>query len=92
MILESLNNSKYSLTPEKMGELVGGEQCCVTTGAVETGKFAGSSCDVAMHLSGDDVIVDNNGVTHTTTYSYFRGSNDTALQSLFISQNGGICK
>ena len=25
MKLESLNNPKYSLTPEKMGELVGGE-------------------------------------------------------------------
>ena len=26
MKLESLNNPKYSLTPEKMGQLVGGEQ------------------------------------------------------------------
>lgn len=32
MKLESLNNSKYSLTPEKMGQLVGGESIKVTSG------------------------------------------------------------
>jgi len=32
MKLESLNNSKYSLTPEKMGELVGGEKVVICTG------------------------------------------------------------
>lgn len=33
MKLESLNNSKYSLTPEKMGQLVGGERIYVSTSA-----------------------------------------------------------
>ena len=30
--LETLNNPKYSLTPEKMGKLVGGKQVVVTSG------------------------------------------------------------
>ena len=91
MKLESLKNSKYSLTPEKMGKLVGGEVCCETTGGGTIGNFANCSCDVSCHYSGDDVPVDANGLPKPTTIIPLQGKNDMKYQSLIISQYGS-CK
>lgn len=49
MKLESLNNSKYSLTPEKMGELVGGRVYGSATGG--SGKY---SADAWVSLTNTD--------------------------------------
>ncbi len=50
MKLESLNNSKYSLTPEKMGKLVGGRIYGNVTGP--SGKY--SSDAQVTRTNGDD--------------------------------------
>ena len=59
MKLESLNNPKYSLTPEKMGELVGGKQVTESTGAGRvhysgTNYWTNYSCDTLFYSSEDD--------------------------------------
>lgn len=94
MKLESLNNSKYSLTPEKMGELVGGEQCCETSnpGDYSNGKFKNCSCDVILHYDENDPHYNANGDRVYSGLFVFEGSNDSKFQSLFISQYGGLCK
>jgi len=48
MKLESLNNSKYSLTPEKMGELVGGQKV-TTHSAGGTYKFGANNTVTCHH-------------------------------------------
>ena len=88
--LESLKSSKYSLTPEKMGRLVGGAVCCTTSEAGAYGTDC--SCDVVYHYSGEDVQLNSNGKPITESYSPLYGKRDTELQSLLISQNGGLCK
>ena len=88
--LEALNNPKYSLTPEKMGELVGGAICCSASGPNAYGSNC--SCDVVYHYSGEDVQLNSNGKPITESYSPLYGKRDTELQSLLISQNGGLCK
>lgn len=59
MKLESLKNGKYSLTPEKMGELVGGKQVVEQTGPGRV-HYSGSnywiiySCDTITYRNEDD--------------------------------------
>lgn len=88
--LESLNNPKYSLTPEKMGELVGGDVCCTTSEPNSYGTTC--SCDVVYHYSGADVQVNANGKPITTSYTPLYGELDTKYQSFLISKYGGLCK
>ena len=57
--LETLNNPKYSLTPEKMGKLVGGKQVVVSTGKGEahypgTSVVIHYSCDTLTYANEDD--------------------------------------
>jgi hypothetical protein len=75
MKLETLNNSKYSLTPEKMGELVGGERVMSQTGSGNNSQGKPYSCDTRYDLTGDDqYTVEWNGKTATviaeTIYHY----------------------
>ncbi|MCR4826451.1 MAG: hypothetical protein K5882_05815 [Bacteroidales bacterium] len=58
--LEELNSLKYSLTPEKMGELVGGaiNTTCTDNGnGFSCGYYHGKkvSADYSISYSGDDV-------------------------------------
>ena len=92
MKLESLNSPKYSLTPEKMGELVGGAVCCTTSGAGNYGDYSNCSCDVVFHYSGEDVRMDANGKPITTSCSPLQGKDDIKHQGLLISQYGGLCQ
>lgn len=66
MKLESLNNSKYSLTPEKMGELVGGKQMKVCTGSCTVNSTA-CSCDMYIYANQQDY--NNHIATVATHYS-----------------------
>jgi len=92
MKLESLNNSKYSLTPEKMGKLIGGSVCCEPSNGGNYGSTTNYSCDVVFHYSGDDIPLDKNGQPKPTLISPLAGKSDMQNQSLLISQNGGLCK
>lgn len=92
MKLESLNNSKYSLTPEKMGQLVGGEQCCEPSGPGDYGNQKNCSCDAVIHFDENEIHTDANGNRIYTGLVPFQGSNDSKFQSLYISQYGGLCK
>ena len=71
MKLEALNNSKYSLTPEKMGKLVGGKQILQTTGK---GSLNGIdvSCDLVSYANETDL---RRGIESGPTYG-FSGDND----------------
>ena len=71
--LESLNSPKYSLTPEKMGELVGGQQILQSTGR---GSLNGVevSCDLVRYANKTD---QRHGIESGPTYG-FSGKNDTA--------------
>lgn len=64
--LETLNSPKYSLTPEKMGELVGGERVASQTGGGANSQGKSYSCDTRYDLTGNDrYTVEFNGKTAT---------------------------
>lgn len=65
MKLESLNNPKYSLTPEKMGELVGGRVYGQTTG----GDGKTYSADAWVSLTNEDSNRNGNIVSVNATFS-----------------------
>ncbi|MBQ9509341.1 MAG: hypothetical protein IJR53_07995 [Bacteroidales bacterium] len=75
MKLESLNNSKYSLTPEKMGELVGGKQMQVCTGSCTVN---GTACSCDMYIYANQQDYNNHIATVATHYS---GSADFEARS-----------
>ena len=79
MKLEALNNSKYSLTPEKMGELVGGAITTQTTGG---GK--GYSSDAWVSRSGNDACAGNAVIYDEVTFS--GSEDDTAAKDWCIKQ------
>ena len=81
MKLESLNNSKYSLTPEKMGELVGGaiRKVCTDGGAYNS-QHGWSSADHLTYYSGTDV---HNGIVEDR--HDFWGANDVANRDRIYS-------
>jgi len=87
--LEALNNPKYSLTPEKMGELVGGAICCEASGA--NAYSSNCSCDVITHYTGEDMPVNSQGKPVSTTYTPLYGKGDWTLQSELIAERGGFC-
>ena len=64
--LESLNSPKYSLTPEKMGELVGGQQILQSTGR---GSLNGVevSCDLVTYANKTD---QRHGIESGPTYGF----------------------
>ena len=71
--LESLNSPKYSLTPEKMGKLVGGAITHICTGGGYTNSGKKYSSDYCTRYSDKDVknnIVEKNEV--------YYGANDEA--------------
>ncbi|MCR4825583.1 MAG: hypothetical protein K5882_01365 [Bacteroidales bacterium] len=64
--LETLNSPKYSLTPEKMGKLVGGERVATQTSGGTNSQGKAYSCDTRYVLTGEDrYTVDLNGTTAT---------------------------
>lgn len=72
MKLESLNNSKYSLTPEKMGQLVGGERIYVSTSACYI-KGVKNSGDIVSYANERDQA---NKIESGPLYA-FAGQGDT---------------
>ena len=79
--LESLNSPKYSLTPEKMGELVGGAvttTCTDNGNGYSLGRHRGNqiSADYTIRYTGKDV---QNGIIEEN-YVY-TGSNDVAIRN-----------
>lgn len=85
MKLEALNNSKYSLTPEKMGKLVGGAAHVRTSGA-DINK--GTSADISVSYSGDDDRGAGGIVSQSWTGS---GNNDTStVDRLYKEWTNGI--
>lgn len=78
MKLESLNNSKYSLTPEKMGELVGGEKVIVCSGTGHI-KFAATG-EVWTYTADRTVYASQQDYNHHMAQSeqMFAGDNDCA--------------
>lgn len=75
MKLESLNNPKYSLTPEKMGQLVGGDRVASQTGGGTSSQGKAYSCDTRYDLTGADqytMVVNGKIVTvvSETTYHF----------------------
>ena len=72
MKFESLNNSKYSLTPEKMGKLVGGERIYVSTSACYI-KGVKNSGDIASYANQHDK---DNNIESGPLYA-FDGQGDT---------------
>ena len=75
MKLESLNNSKYSLTPEKMGELVGGKIKTQCTAGGERSHGRDASADYQIDYTGSDI---HNNILQER-YLYF-GANDVAAR------------
>lgn len=82
MKLESLNNSKYSLTPEKMGELVGGSISTYTTGG---GKRY--SADAVVQRSGADARAWNAVLYESEVFS---GSEDTTAAKNWCAEQSKI--
>lgn len=76
MKLESLNNPKYSLTPEKMGQLVGGEQTCTVTGAGVASQGENPA------YSADTKTTYDTGKVRAFT-RYFRGDCDVVSASIW---------
>lgn len=85
MKLESLNNPKYSLTPEKMGELVGGAAHVKTSGA---NQQTGASADISVSYTGTDA----QGAGKTVSQSYVgTGPGDTAtVDKLYKEWTTGV--
>lgn len=82
MKLESLNNPKYSLTPEKMGELVGGTITRTCTGGHNeySSTNGWNSADYVTNYSGNDV---QDGIIQTK--HSFWGNNDVTARDRIYS-------
>ena len=76
--LESLNSPKYSLTPEKMGKLVGG---AITTQTTGPGK--NYSSDAWVSRTGRDACAGNAVLYESQTFS---GENDVAVANSWCAE------
>ena len=69
--LESLNSPKYSLTPEKMGKLVGGEILVSSTGGGTNSQGKPYSSDTRYEYTGADIEKEGNAyVVARTRFHY----------------------
>lgn len=82
MKFESLNNSKYSLTPEKMGQLVGGKIETQVTGAGKT-----YSSEAWVSRSGYDACAGNAVLYESEQFS---GENDKAAANNWCEKQSKI--
>lgn len=72
--LESLNSPKYSLTPEKMGELVGGDIIESSTGSGVNSQGKKYSSDTRYDYTGSDIQREGNVLT--VAYTRFHYSDE----------------
>lgn len=87
MKLESLNNSKYSLTPKKMGELVGGQKVVEITDGTPI-KIAGSGKVISGFSQDVWTYASQSDYNHHTITSdkYFYGENDKSNAQQYAAQ------
>ena len=75
--LEALNSPKYSLTPEKMGELVGGDILVSSTEGGVTSQGKSFTSDTRYDYTGSDIQREGNVLTVAYTRFHFSDEVDS---------------